>query len=130
MANSSSFSNRHPRILLASLLCLQCSLPAHSADILAPFPVLGSVNVPEAHWNEVPNLLSHLQESVTAEPIRFELEAAAGEQYFRLSLLEESRKAFQRLVRAKKPSPSLFIQQTANLRLAEMLLLQGKADYA
>ncbi|OGR92123.1 MAG: hypothetical protein A2992_04940 [Elusimicrobia bacterium RIFCSPLOWO2_01_FULL_59_12] len=128
MANSSSFSNRHPRILLASLLCLQCSLPAHSADILAPFPVLGSVNVPEAHWNEVPNLLSHLQESVTAEPIRFELEAAAGEQYFRLSLLEESRKAFQRLVRAKKPSPSLFIQKTSQLRLAELLLLQGKAD--
>ena len=78
----------------------------------------------------MPELLTKLEDSVSSEPIRFELEASAGEQYFRLGLLEESRKSFQKLLKAKKPSPSLFIQQTSALRLAELLLLQGNADQA
>src|SRR5258708_1252887 len=130
MGNSLSFSNPITRLLLVSLLCLQPLPSANAVDALKPFPVLGTVSVPEGHWNEAAVVLSRLQESVTSEPIKFELEAAAGEQYFRLGLLEESRKAFQRLIKARKPSPSLFIQQTSNLRMAELLLLQGKPDEA
>lgn len=130
MENLLSSSKRNARFLLVNLLCLQLLGPANAADILKPFPVLGTVTVEEARWNQVPALLQTLEAKVTTEPIRFELEAAAGEQYFRLSLLEESRKAFQRLIRAKKPSPSLFIQQTSKLRLAELLLLQNRADEA
>jgi TolA-binding protein len=129
MANSSLF-NKPTRVVLVSLLCLQTLPVAQAADPTKPFPVLGAVSVPEGHWNEVPGLLTQLEDKVTTEPIRFELHAAAGEQYFRLSLLEESRKSFQRLIKAKKPSPSLFIQQTSAMRLAELLLLQGRADEA
>jgi TolA-binding protein len=130
MASSSSFNKRFLRVALAYLLCLQSLPSAIAIDAFKPFPVLGTVTVPEGHWNDAPSLLAHLQDTVSSEPIRFELEATAGEQYFRLGLLEESRKAFQHLLKAKKPSPSLFIQQTSTLRIAELLLLQGKADEA
>jgi TolA-binding protein len=130
MGNSSSFSNNFLRISVASLIFLEALPGAYAAnpDVLKPFPVLGTVTVPEGHWNETPTYLNKLQESVTSEPVKFELEAASGEQYFRLGLLEESRKSFQRLIKAKKPSPSQFMQNMSNLRLAELQLLQGRAD--
>src|SRR6266513_2066641 len=116
MGNSSLSSNRFLHILIVDLLCLQTLNLGYSADVIKPFPVLGTISVPAGHWNEVPELLEHIKESVTSEPVRFELEAAAGEEFFRQGLLDESRKAFQRLVKAKKPSPSMFIQQNSNLR--------------
>jgi TolA-binding protein len=129
MGNSSSSNNkRNLRLVVVHLLLLQYLPAAHAVDAAKPFPVLGTVTVPEGHWNEAANLISSLKESVSSEPIRFEMEAAAGEQYFRLNLLEESRRSFQRLIKARKPSPSVFIQQTSHLRLAELQLLQGRAD--
>jgi TolA-binding protein len=100
------------------------------AETVNPFPVLGGVVVREGHWNGVPEMLLRLQEGLPDEPIRFQLTSAAAEQAFSQNLLDESRKAFHKLLKARKPSPSIFIQQTANLRLAEIHLLQGKADEA
>src|ERR1019366_327907 len=100
------------------------------AEIPRPFPVLGTVSVEQGHWNSTPVLLDDLAERIVEEALRFQIPASAAEEYFSIGLLEESRRAFQRLLKAKKPSPSQFIQQMSNLRLAEISLLQGKADDA
>jgi len=100
------------------------------AETVRPFPVLGSVSVSEGHWNEVPEEIMRLTDDVKDEPIRFQLTASAAEQYFSQNLYEESRKAFQKLLKAKKPSPSVYFQQMSTMRLAEMDLLQGRADEA
>src|SRR5262245_1288540 len=105
MASSSSSNNNGvARVVLASFLSTQLLSPVQAVDPARPFPVLGTVTVSEGHWNDVPDFMLRLEEGVIAEPIKFELEAAAGEQYFRLNLLEESRRSFQRLLKAKKPS--------------------------
>jgi TolA-binding protein len=129
MANSSSSNSSVSRILLAGVLTLQFSASGF-AEPVKPFPVLGTVTVPDGHWNGVPDLLTRLPDMVREEPIRFDLTSAAAEQFFAQSLYEESRKAFQRLLKAKKPSPTRWVQQMSDLRLAEITLLQGRADDA
>jgi len=129
MGSSLSFSNVI-RIVLTGVISLQLLPTSVLAEIPRPFPVLGEVTVSEGHWNDTPELLNDLSDKVLEESIRFQITSSAAEQYFSISLLEESRRAFQRLLKAKKPSPSLFIQQMSNLRLAEISLLQGKTDDA
>src|SRR5690348_7127741 len=120
MASSSLFNN-HSRIVLAGVLTFSFALQPLQAETVRPFPAIGSVTVNEGHWNDVPEFQMKLAESVTNEPLRFQLLASAAEDYFSQGLWEESRRAFQRLLKAKKPSPSLFYQETGNLRVAELL---------
>src|SRR5882672_510606 len=127
---SSSLFSRTSRIVLTGVLSFQLSATSVTAEIPRPFPVLGSVNVSEGHWNDTPELFNKLADKVLEDSLRFQITSAEAEQYFSIGLLEESRRAFQKLLKAKKPSPSLFIQQMSNLRLAEVSLLQGKADDA
>src|ERR1017187_5700417 len=127
---SSSLSNNRIRIVLAGGIFFQPICSTLSAEVPRPFPVLGSVSVSESHWNETPALLDQLADKVLDEPIRFQIVASEAEQYFSIGLLEESRRAFQKLLKAKKPSPSLYIQNSSVLRLAEIALLEGRADGA
>ncbi len=127
---SSLLFNRKTRIVLAGVLSFQILPTSLLAELPRPFPVLGSVNVEQGHWNSTPVLFDNLAEKVLEDALRFQITSSAAEQYFSIGLLEESRRGFQRLLKAKKPSPSLFIQQMSNLRLAEISLLQGKADDA
>lgn len=129
-AKSSLFSNRARTVFVGVLSSQLAFSPLTLAETVRPFPVLGSVSVPEAHWNEVPDLLNKLADQAAEDALRFNLIASAGEQYFSQNLLDESRKAFQRLLKAKKPSPSLFVQQNAQLRTAELDLLAGKSEDA
>jgi TolA-binding protein len=129
MGNSLS-SSKTLRIVLSGALLFPLLPSIPSAETLRPFPVLGSINVADGRWNEAPELFSDLSDKVTEESIRFQIDSAAAEQYFSMGLLDESRKAFQKLLKAKKPSPSRFIQETSALRLAEITLLQGRADEA
>lgn len=98
--------------------------------MIRPFPALGSVTVQEGHWNGAPDLINSFADAVHEDSVRFQLTASAAEQYFSLNLLEDSRKGFQKLLREKKPTPSVFMQQMSSLRLAEVALLQGKVDDA
>src|SRR5437879_5238672 len=123
MGSSSSFSN-FSRIVLAGVLSLTFAANPIQAENVRPFPALGTITVPEGHWNNVPEVLNKLADDVTDEPIRFQLVASAAEESFSQGLLEESRRGFQRLLKAKKPSPSVFYQETSSLRLTEILLLQ------
>lgn len=127
---SSLSSSKSLRAVLVGVLTFQILATPSAAETIRPFPVLGSVAVREGHWNDVPEAILNLPDTFPDQPIRFQLIAAAAEQYFSQDLLEESRKAFQKLLKAKKPSPSLFIQQTVVLRLAEIALLEGQADEA
>src|SRR5256885_12519467 len=129
MGSSLSF-NRKLRIVLAGAISFQVSPLNLMAEIPRPFPVLGSVSVSESHWNGVPELFDKLSEKVLEDALRFQITASASEQYFSIGLLEESRRGFQKLLKPRKPSPSLFVQQMSNMRLAEISLLQGKADDA
>src|ERR1039457_4654497 len=124
MGSSLLFNNRI-HIVLAGVLFFQPMCSSVSAEIPRPFPVLGLVSVEEGHWNEVPDLLSKLSDKVTEESIRFQITAAEAEQYFSIGLLDDSRRAFQKLLKARKPSPALFIQENSTLRLAEISLLEG-----
>jgi len=124
----SSSSNNRSRVVLAGVLTFQLVGYPLLGETVRPFPVVGSVPVMEGHWNDVPSLLLSLQDSVKDEPIRFQLLGSAAEQFFSQMLLDESRSAFQKLLKARKPSPSLFYQQMSSLRLAEIELLDGKAD--
>src|SRR5882672_1990902 len=127
---SSSLFSRTSRIVLTGVLSFQLSATSVTAEIPRPFPVLGSVNVSEGHWNDTPELFGKLADQVLEDFLRFQITSAEAEQYFSIGLLDESRRAFQKLLKAKKPSPSLFVQQMSNLRLAEISLLQGKTDDA
>ncbi len=127
MESSSLFNNRS-RAILAGVLSFQFIASSVMAETAKPFPAIGSVAVMEGHWNAAPDLFLKLQDQVKDEPIRFQLQASAAEQYFSQLLWEESRDAFQKLLKARKPSPSLFYQEMANLRLAEIELLAGKPD--
>src|SRR5258706_279355 len=129
MGSSLSFNSKI-RIVLAGVLSFQLFPPNLMAEIPRPFPVLGSVSVSEDHWTGPPKLFDKLAEKFLEDAPRFQITASAAEQYFSIGLLEDSRRGFQRLLKAKKPSPSLFTQQMSNLRLAEISLLQGKADDA
>src|SRR5205807_10182417 len=117
-------------IVLTGVLSFQTLPTSLWAEIPRPFPVLGSVSVAEGHWNDVPALLEKLADKVLEESLRFQITSSEAEQYFSISLLEESRRAFQKLLKAKKPSPSLFVQEMSNLRFAEISLLQGKTEDA
>jgi TolA-binding protein len=129
-ASSSSFS-RSLRLVSAGALLFPALLAVQSsAETVKLFPVLGQATVSEGHWNEVPGLLTHLADQASAEPIRFELLSASAEQYFQQGLLEESRRGFEKLLKARKPSPSVFIQDTSRLRVAEVMLLEGRPDEA
>src|SRR5882724_2148858 len=127
---SSLLFSKNFRIVLAGVLSFQLLPTSLLAEIPRPFPVLGSVAVSEGHWNGAPELFDKLSEKILEEALRFQITASASEQYFSIGLLEESRRGFQKLLKAKKPSPSLFTQQMSNMRLAEISLLQGKADEA
>src|ERR1035437_4235637 len=127
---SSLLSSNRVYIVLAGVLFFQPICSNVAAEIPRPFPVLGSMSVEEGHWNGVPELLAKLSDKVTEESIRFQITAGVAEQYFSIGLRDESSGAFQKLLKAKKPSPALFIQQNSTLRLAEIALLQGKADEA
>src|SRR5258706_11535141 len=127
---SSLLFDRYSRIVLAGVLFSQFSLTTLSAEIPRPFPVLGSVSVSEGHWNDAPDLMTKLSDKVLEESIRFQITSSAAESYFSINLLEESRRAFQKLLKAKKPSPSVFVQHMSSLRLVEITLLQGRADEA
>jgi TolA-binding protein len=128
MVNSSSSSKKYFPAFLAGVITFNVTVGPAMADTVQPFPVVGSVTVSEGHWNEVPESILRFSDIVKDEPIRFQLTASGAEQYFSQSLYEESRKAFQRLLKAKKPSPSVYVQQMSTMRLAEMDLLQGRAD--
>src|SRR5665213_1580677 len=106
MGSSLSF-NKISSIVLTGVISLQLLPTSLLAEIPRPFPVLGSVSVSEGHWNDVPELLNKLSDNVVEESIRFQITSSEAEQDFSLSLLDESRHAFQRLLKAKKPSPSL-----------------------
>src|SRR5437016_5491734 len=127
---SSLLFNRKLRIVLAGVVSLEVSPTTSYSDIPRPFPVLGEVSVSESHWNGAPALFDKLAENVQEEALRFQITSSAAEQNFSINLLEESRRGFQKLLKARKPSPSLFVQQMSNLRLAEISLLEGKADDA
>jgi len=127
---SSSLSSNRICIVLAGVLSIQSFGLNVSAESSRPFPVIGSVKVTEGRWNETPELLDKLADKVDEDSVRFQITASAAEQYFSLGLLDESRRAFQKLLKAKKPSPSLFIQESSNLRLAEIAVLDEKADEA
>jgi len=129
MANSLSFNNRF-RVILAGVFTFQFIPNDTMAESVRPFPVVGSVSVMEGHWNDVPESILRFSDVVKEDPLRFQLTASAAEQFFSQSLYEESHRGFQKLLKAKKPSPSVFTQQISGLRLAEILLLQGKADDA
>ena len=130
MANS-SLSSKSALLILSGVLTFQFSnCEAWAADSLNPFPVLGTASVPEGHWNAIPDLELKLTDSVSDDALRFQLISSAGEEYFSQMLLDESHKAFQKLLKAKKPSPSEFTQKMSSLRLAEIDLLQGKPDDA
>src|ERR1035438_1821528 len=94
MGNSLSSSSIIRGLLVASLLTTPPVPIETSAEPVKPFPVFGSVAVPEGNWDQVPETLNHLTQSVASEPIRFELEGAAGEEYFRPGLLNEPQKGF------------------------------------
>ena len=128
MGSSLLFNNRL-RIVLAGVFSFQLVTTPLLAELPRPFPVLGAVTVSEGHWNDAPEVLNKLSDKVLEESLRFQITSSAGSS-FSIFLLEESRRAFQRLLKAKKPSPSLFIQQMSNLRLAEISLLEGRADDA
>ena len=130
MESSSSSSKHIVNVVLSGVISFSLITGNVMAETVRPFPVLGSVSVSDGHWNEVPEDIMRLTDDVKDEPIRFQLTASAAEQYFSQSLYEESRKAFQRLLKAKKPSPSVYFQQLSTMRLAEMDLLQGRADEA
>jgi TolA-binding protein len=127
---SSLLFNRISRIVLAGVLSIQLLSPTLYAEIPRPFPVLGSISISQGHWNDTPELLEKLAGKVLDDPVRFQITASEAEQYFSIGLLEESRRAFQKLLKAKRPSPSLFIQQSSILRLSEIALLDGKTDEA
>ncbi len=127
---SSSLLSKFFRIVLAGVLSLPLASIAALAEAPRPFPVVGKVSVSNGHWNETAALIEKLSDKATEEAIRFQLISAQAEQAFSMGLLDDSRRAFQKLLKAKKPSPSLFIQQISGLRMAEILLLQGKADDA
>lgn len=129
MANLSSFS-KFTHSLIAGVLLLQSVSQPLTAETVRPFPVLGGVNVPDGRWNDVPNAIAKLPDSVTEEPLQFQLIASEAEQSFSVGLLEESRRSFQKLLKAKKPSPSLYLQQVSHLRSAEIQLLSGRVDDA
>src|SRR5439155_10044680 len=98
MASSLSF-NRKLRIVLVGALFFQ-GWPSNAfSEIPRPFPVLGLVNVSETHWNDTPVLLNQLAEKVQEEALRFQITSAEAEQYFSIGLLEDSRRAFQRLLK-------------------------------
>src|ERR1700733_5711324 len=103
---SSLLLNKNFRIVIVGVLSFQLVPGALLAEIPRPFPVIGEVEVSEGHWNDVPELLTKLSDKVLEESTQFELTSSAAEQYFSISLLDESRKAFQKLLKAKKPSPS------------------------
>ncbi len=128
---ASSLSSSKPvAIVIAGVLSLPLSAVRVWAEAPRPFPVFGSVSVSNGHWNETPALMEKLTESVSAEAIKFQLISSQAEQAFSIGLLEDSRRAFQKLLKAKKPSPSLYVQQLSGLRSAEIMLLQGKAGDA
>jgi TolA-binding protein len=130
MANSSSSNNVLIR-LVSGVVALSIGVPpVFSAEPTRPFPVLAGVTVPDGRWNDIPALISKLPEMVHEEPLQFQLMASAAEQYFSVGIIDESRKAFQKLLKARKPSPSLFLQQTSSLRIAEIHLLDGQVDEA
>jgi len=123
-------SNKLFNRLIAGVATFSIAFPSWAADVVHPFPVLGSVTVLDGRWNDVPNVISKLPDMVQDEPMQFQLEAASAEQYFSANLIQDSLKTFQRLLKAKKPSPSLFLQETASLRIAEIDLLSSKVDEA
>src|SRR5262249_51946416 len=129
MESLSLFSKRI-HIVLAGVLSYQCFALPLSAETSRPFPVMGTVRVDQGRWDAAPELLAKLAEKVDEEPIRLEILSAEAEQFFSTNLLEESRRAFQRLLKARRPSPSLYAQQMASLRLAEISLLTGYVDDA
>jgi len=126
----SSLFSKLSRAVFSGVLVSQLVIGPVPAEVVRPFPVLSSVSVPEAHWNEVPDLITKLSDQATEDALRFNLIASAAEQYFSQNLLDESRKAFQKLLKARKPSPSLFVQQNAQLRTAELDLLAGNSEDA
>jgi len=130
MENSSSFGKLFMRRTLSGLLIFSSIVQPALADTVRPFPALGSVQVPEGRWNNVPNVLATFPDMVMEEPLKFQLIASTAEQYFSVGLLEESNKAFQKLLKAKKPSPSQFVQEMSTLRTIEILLLKGQTDEA
>src|SRR5438067_728690 len=107
MGSSSSFS-KLLRGVLVGVITFQFPIRLTSAEMVRPFPAIGEVHVLEAHWNDVPETVAKLTDQVQEESIRFQLTSSAAEEYFSIGLLDESRRAFQRLLKAKKPSPSLF----------------------
>ncbi len=126
----SSLFSKSVHTTLLGVLSTQLVVGPAFGELVRPFPVLNSVSVPEGHWNDVPELLTRLPEKVGEEAIRFNLLAAASEQYFSQSLLEESYKGFQKLLKARKPTPSQFVLQNSQLRSAEIGLLRGKSTEA
>lgn len=129
MANSLSFSNPLRRLAVGAVT-LSLSVPSFPADAVHPFPVLGGVTVVDGRWNDVPNLIAGLPDVVPDQPLQFQLLASAAEQYFSVDIFDDSRKIFLKLLKAKKPSPSLYLQQVSSLRLAEIKLLNGQVDEA
>jgi TolA-binding protein len=126
----SSLLNKYSRIVFAGTLTLQALPVRLIAEVPRPFPVLGTVAVSGGHWNDTPELIEKLSARVMEESIRFQLTASQAEQQFSIGLLDESRDAFLKLLRAKKPSPSQHMQNVSSLRIAEIALLQGKVDDA
>jgi len=129
MANSLSSSKPLHRLAIG-VVTLSLSVPSFPADPVRPFPVLGGVTVIDGRWNDVPNLIAGLPDVVQDQPLQFQLLASAAEQYFSVGIFDDSRKMFQKLLKAKKPSPSLYLQQLSSLRLAEIKLLSGQVDEA
>ncbi len=127
---SSLSLNKFARIVLAGVIFSQVTPSTLNAEIPRPFPVLGTVAVSGGHWNDTPELIEKLADQANEAAIRFQMTSAQAEQYFSLSLLEDSRRGFQELLKAKKPSPSQYLQNISALRNAEITLLQGKPDEA
>ncbi len=132
MENSSSSSKKPFHLVAASLVFLQMGTPTAWAEssVSNSYQVLSSVVVPEGHWNELPDLYLKLRNDKQSAPVQFQLIAAAAEQAFMQNLLDDARKSFQKLLKAKKPSPSQFLQEISELRLAEIDLLDNRADEA
>src|SRR6266851_1600237 len=96
---SSSLFSRSSHIVLTGALSFQLLATNVMAEIPRPFPVLGAASVVEGHWNDTPELFGKLSDQVLEEFLRFQITSAEAEQYFSIGLLDESHRAFQKLLK-------------------------------